>query len=70
MSWFYFFSQKIIVKLIQSDVLLHKASLNNEVIQIPYGAIPKVSTFQKKLLLVFFASLQVCSWWWKKDFLC
>ncbi|RMC12871.1 hypothetical protein DUI87_10396 [Hirundo rustica rustica] len=50
--------KKITVKLIQSDVLLHKADLDNEVILIPYGATPKVYIFQKKLLSVFSASLK------------
>lgn len=46
------------MKLSQSDVLLHKAILDNEVIQITYGAIPKVPTCQKELLWSF---LLVCN---------
>lgn len=45
------------MKLIQSDVLLHRASLHNKVIQITCGGIPKVSTFQKKVLSVFSADM-------------
>lgn len=48
MSSLYFFPQKVSVNLIQSSVLLYRASLHNKVIQITRCAIPKVSMFPKE----------------------
>lgn len=59
MSSFYFFPQKVSVKLIQRGVLLHQASLHNEVIQTTYCAIPKMSTFPKERCFLPFLFVSV-----------